>query len=241
MGFLGGVAENALSDNMKQYVHKSNRYEPVFSEVSQQWAVHYNTNLVAIRVGKPKDKPTVEKAVHIAYMRIYAVLRRETFLSLEELNRRVMECCQAHNQTLLQKRTYSRYDRFTADEQAFLMPLPQEPFVLRHTTQAKVQKNYHIILGEDWHQYSVPYQYIGRKVTAVYDKEEVEIYLGLQPIAAHKRGYRQHDYTTVREHMAESHQRYHETKGWDANYSLTKAWCKGKVIVKERMSLTRLS
>lgn len=223
MSFLGGVPENALSDNMKQYVHKSNRYEPVFSEVSQQWAVHYNTNLVATRVGKPKDKPTVEKAVHIAYMRIYALLRQETFFSLEELNRHVMEYCQRHNQTLLQKRTYCRYDRFTADEQPLLRPLPQEPFVLKHTTQAKVQKNYHIILGEDWHQYSVPYQFIGRKVTAVYDQEEVEIYLGLQRIAAHKRNYRQHDYTTAREHMPESHQRYHETKGWDATYFLTKA------------------
>ncbi len=223
MSFLGGVPQNALSDNMKQYVHKSNRYEPVFSEVSQQWGVHYNTNLVATRVGKPKDKPTVEKAVHIAYMRIYALLRKETFYSLEELNKRVMECCQRHNHTLLQKRTYSRYDRFVADEQALLRPLPQEPFVLKHSTQAKVQKNYHIILGEDWHQYSVPYQHIGRKVTAVYDTEEVEVYLGLQRIAAHKRNYRQHGYTTLKEHMPESHQRYHETKGWDATYFLGKA------------------
>ncbi|WP_187270292.1 IS21 family transposase [Pontibacter qinzhouensis] len=221
--FLGGVPESALSDNMKQYVYKSNRYEPVFSEVSQQWALYYDTNLVATRVAKPKDKPSVEKAVHIAYMRIYALLRKETFYSIEELNRRVLACCQAHNHTLLQKRTYSRHDRFVADEQALLGPLPAEPFVLRHTAQAKVQKNYHVILGEDWHQYSVPYQYIGQTATLVYDSCEVEIYLGLQRIAAHRRNCRQHDYTTLREHMPEGHQRYQDTKGWDAAYFLGKA------------------
>lgn len=223
LSFLGGVPENALSDNMKQYVFKSNRYEPAFSEVSQQWAVHYNANLVATRVAKPKDKPSVEKAVHIAYMRIYALLRKESFQSLEELNKRVMACCQVHNQTLLQKRDYSRHDRFVAEEQALLRPLPAAPFLLKHTTQAKVNKNYHIILGEDYHQYSVPYQYIGKSVKAVYDSQEVEIYLGLKRIAAHKRDYRKYEHTTLSEHMPEAHQRYDETLSWDATYFLDKA------------------
>lgn len=36
MNYLEGVPENVLSDNMKQWVNKSNRYEPVFNEVCER-------------------------------------------------------------------------------------------------------------------------------------------------------------------------------------------------------------
>lgn len=223
MDYFRGVPGNVLSDNMKQYVKKSNRYEPVFSEASEQWALHYQTTLSATRVRKPKDKPTVENMVNIAYMRIYAPLRNKTFYSLEELNIAIMVQLDTHHSTPFQKRTYSRLDRFVEDEQHLLKELPAEPFIFKHTVKAKVQKNYHIILGEDWHQYSVPYQYISKTVKLVYDIGEVEIYLGTRRIAAHKRNLRKHGYTTLSEHMPEKHKKYHETKGWNSEYFLKKA------------------
>jgi len=223
MSYFGGVPQNVLSDNMRQYVHKSNRYEPAFSEVCEQWAVYYNTTLSAARVSKPKDKPSVENAVHLTYMRVYAPLRNKTFYSLKELNQNILNALDTHHRALFQKRTYSRLDRFVQEEQPLLKTLPDEPFVLKHTAMAKAQKNYHVILGEDWHQYSVPYQLIGKHVKIIYDSDEVEIYLGLQRIAIHKRDYRKHGYTTLAEHMPEKHKKYHETKGWDADYFLRKA------------------
>ncbi len=84
MSYFGGVPQNVLSDNMKQFVQRSNRYEPVFTEVCEQWALHYHTTLSAARVSKPKDKPSVENTVNIAYLRVYAPLRNETFYSLGE-------------------------------------------------------------------------------------------------------------------------------------------------------------
>jgi transposase len=223
MDYFGGVPQNVLSDNMKQFVHKSNRYEPVFSEICEQWSLHYNTTLSAARVSKPKDKPSVENTVHLAYMRVYAPLRNERFYNLNELNQGILASLTKHHGKPFQRRCYSRLDRFVELEQPLLKTLPAEPFVLKHTAMAKVQKNYHIILGEDWHQYSVPYQLIGKRVNIIYDSEEVEVYLGLQRIAAHKRDYRKHGYTTLAEHMPEKHKKYHETKGWDADYFLRKA------------------
>lgn len=223
MSYFGGVPQNALSDNMKQYVTKSNRYEPLFSEMCEQWSLHYNTTLSAARVAKPKDKPTVENMVHVAYLRIYASLRNETFYSLKELNQRIWICLNKHNRTPLQKRPYSRYDRFMQDELSLLKALPSNPFVLKHTTMSKVQKNYHVILGEDYHLYSVPYQYIGKSVKLVYDNDVVEVYLGFQRIVIHIRDYRKHGYTTLAEHMPSNHKFYHEVKGWDADYFLRKA------------------
>lgn len=223
MSYFGGVPQNVLSDNMKQYVRKSNRYEPVFTEICEQWSLYYNTTLSAARVSKPKDKPSVENTVHLAYMRIYAPLRNEAFYSLKELNQGILARLDVHHHALFQKRSYSRLDRFVQEEQSLLKSLPAEPFLLKHTSMAKVQKNYHVILGEDWHQYSVPYLHIGKQVKIIYDMDEVEIYLGLQRIAVHQRDYRKHRYTTLAEHMPEKHQKYQEIKGWDADYFLRKA------------------
>jgi transposase len=223
MNYFRGVPENVLSDNMKQFVRKSSRYETAFSEVAEQWSLHYHTTLSAARPYKPKDKPTVENIVYVSYMRIYAPMRNETFHNLEQLNHRILECLDAHNQLKVQKRPYSRYERFVQEEQSSLRALPSEPFIVKHTAFAKVQKNYHIILGEDWHFYSVPYQYISRQVKIVYDSEEVEIYLGLQRISVHKRNYRKNAYTTLLEHMPENHKKYLDTKGWNVEYFLSKA------------------
>ena len=56
MEYYGGTPESVLSDNLKQMVKRSNRYEPRFTDLAQQWSVHYNTSLLATRVAKPRDK-----------------------------------------------------------------------------------------------------------------------------------------------------------------------------------------
>jgi transposase len=67
---------------MKQVVTKSCRYEPVFTQPLQQWAMHYNLTLLTTQVAKPKDKSAVENEVKIAYQRIYAPLRDDVFLNI---------------------------------------------------------------------------------------------------------------------------------------------------------------
>lgn len=223
MSFLGGVPKNILSDNMAQVVRKSNRYEPLFTEACEQWSVHYDTTFSATRVAKPKDKPSVENLVHLSYMRIYAPMRNKTFYSLAELNEEIKNNLLLHNQKPFQKRSYSRYERFIEEELPLLAELPTEPFIPKHTTSAKVQKNYHVILGEDWHNYSVPEQYVGKQTKIIYDEDEVEIYLGLKRIAVHKRNYKRNGYSTLPEHRPERHKKYIESLGWNDEYFLDKA------------------
>lgn len=220
---LGGVPRNILSDNMKQYIQKNNKYEYKFSELVNQWALHYNTNLEATRPRKPKDKPTAENNVRISYLRVYAKLRNEIFTSLFDLNLRVMELVKQHVRLPFQKQAGTRFDRFMKEEKPGLKPLPSEPFIVRHITKGKVQMNYHVILGEDNHRYSVPYQYIGQSTKIIYDEQDVEIFIGFKRIAIHKREYRPGGYTTVDAHMPEKHLKYKETQGWNADYFLSVA------------------
>jgi transposase len=221
--FFGGAPKNVLSDNMKQYVQKNERYEFTFQDLAGQWAFHYDTNLDATRPRKPKDKPTVENHVYISYLRIYAKLRAKEFYSLGELNMGIMGHLADLNSRKFQKLEGSRLQRFSDHEKGQLSPLPAEPFAVKRSTMAKVQMNYHVVLGEDRHQYSVPYQYIGKQAKIIYDQETVEVYAGLERIALHKRDYRKNFYTTHDEHMPEKHLRYKETKGWDAEYFMKTA------------------
>ncbi len=222
--YFGGSTKVTLTDNMKQIVTQASRYEPSFTLLAEQWSIHYYTALKATRPAKPKDKPSVEKSVHLSYQRIYARMRNETFYSLEELRARVWELMEESNDRVMFKQGVSRREKFIRDEKPLLRELPAEPFVLKSSTRAKVKPNYHVILGEDWHQYSVPHQYIGQKVTIVYDDQVVEVFIdNLKRIAVHKRDFRRNGYTTLPEHMPESHLKYREQKGWTEDDFISRA------------------
>lgn len=110
--FFSGVTSNFKSDNMKQIVQKSCRYEPLFTQMIQQWALHNGLALLASRVRKPKDKAPVESEVKLIYQRVYAPLRDQLFYSLSELNQAMMEQLQTHHQRTFQKKEANRYCRF---------------------------------------------------------------------------------------------------------------------------------
>ena len=230
LSYFGGVPLSLKTDNMKQVVTKSCRYEPLFSEVLQQWALHYNITLLATRVAKPKDKGAVENEVKIAYQRIYAPLRDDLFYHIDQLNEAINKQLTKHNEKRLQLKDYSRLQYFNQEEKSLLQALPVEAFVLKHQIMAKVQKNYHITLGENYHHYSVPYQFIGKQVSAVYDTDMVEIYYQHKRIALHRRSYKKHDFTTTGDHMPQGHQDFFEQQGWTPAYFLNQATLIGPAV-----------
>ena len=68
--YRGGVTESYMSDNMKRYAIKTNRYEPTMNEFDLQWSCHFDTTLMAIRVASPRDKGAVESTINSVYNRI---------------------------------------------------------------------------------------------------------------------------------------------------------------------------
>lgn len=221
--YFGGVPYNAKSDNMKQWVIRSCRYEPTFSIALEQWSQHNQIGILATRIRSPRDKPKVEKSVLDIYRRIYAVIRNETYYSLRELNQGIWGALEIHHDKNFQRKDFGRKQLFEQKEKPLLQPLPSQPFILRHATKAKVQKNYHVVLGEDWHFYSVPYTCLGKQVKIIYDSDHVEIYLNLERIALHQRSYKKHGFTTLLDHMPEHHRQMAIQRGWTPDYYLKKA------------------
>jgi len=223
LSFFGGVPRSAKTDNMKQIVKKSNRYEPAFEELAQQWSLHYGTTMMAARVRKPHDKASVESHVNAVYNRIYAPLRNRVFHSLDQMNEALWEELDKFNGRNFQRCDYSRHDRFILHEKILLLPLPIGPFVPKNKVEAKVQRNYHVTLGEDWHHYSVPYQNIGKTVQIIYDTDHVEIYLDNVRIVCYRRNYNRNGHTTLPEHMPPDQNHYARIKGYNREYFIEKA------------------
>lgn len=239
--YFGGVPQAILSDNLKSYVTKASRYEPNFNELCVQLAAHYQCDLQATRVAKPRDKASVENMVSTVYKRIYAPLRDEVFHSLDDLNDAIHLALHEHNGQSFQKRPGSRRSCFEAEEKQFLSTLPNQRFEVKKSTSAKVQRNYHIYLGEEKNYYSVPYQYVGKKAYVVYTSKTVEVFVNQQRIATHRR-LSPHDvnrYQTLEEHMPRNHQEWRKAQGYDAAYFIGQArkigpaaeWAMGQVLV----------
>ncbi len=192
--FYGGVPAAIVPDNLKSAVTKSSRYEPTLNETFHDFAEHYETTILPARAYKPRDKSLAEGAVKILYQRIYPSVKGKTFHSLKELNAAIWEGLKKHNNKKLTGRPTSRLQLFNEDEKHKLSPLPVERYEIKQIAMVTVMQNGHVSLGKDKHYYSVPYQYIRKKVKIVFTKSSVEIYHKYNRIALHKRDLRPYQY-----------------------------------------------
>jgi transposase len=221
--FYGGVTATIVCDNLRTAVKRADRYEPEFTDICLQLSEHYSTTFSATRPYSPRDKAMVERAVNIVYNHIYGPLRNRDFTSLAALNAAMQEQLILLNDKPYKNTPYSRRYFFEQQERLLLKLLPGEPFSSKKVVQLTVQRNYHIQLSEDHRYYSVPYQYVGKKVKVLYDAKVVEVYLETERIALHVRKDLNKAYTTLAEHMPPHHQQMQQIKGWNRDDLLAQA------------------
>jgi transposase len=235
--YIGGLTKTILCDNLKTAVTKSDKYEPVFTEICYQLCDHYNTTFSATRPAKPTDKAMVEKAIDIIYTNIYAPLRKEMPASLEELNGYIRKWLDILNLKPYKGNRESRRDIFVREEQPVLKLLPETPYLLKKCKKVTVQQNYFVQLPDNLHYYSIPFEHVGRKVLAYYNQRTVEVYYNFERIAFHVRNSTEPKYNRIHEHMPASHQHMVESQGWTIEQLLEKA---GWVGVYTRQAADRI-
>jgi transposase len=202
--YFGGATQAIVPDNLKAAVIKAHRYSPQLNQNFEGFARHYGMTVLPARAYKPKDKALAENAVKLSYQRILKHLGTDV-VPLEELNRRIRELTDAYNNAQLTGRPYSRRSFFEQAERQALQQLPVLAYELRKQARLTVFKTGHILLNCDKHYYSVPYQFIGKKVKVLYSKNSVEIYFKYEKIADHKRIRSPYNYTTDPDHLASHH------------------------------------
>jgi transposase len=228
--YYGGMGTTILFDNTKTLVIKSDRYEPTLTGLCHQLSAHYQTTFTATRPYAPRDKAMVEKAVNIVYNHIYGPLRNKIFYSLDQLNAAIMEQLNILNDKPYKNTPYSRRYYFEQMEKELLHPLPTEPYRPKKMVVVTVQRNYHVQIREHNRYYSVPYAYVGQKVTVYYDKRSVEVYCDHARIAIHHGVAYTKMYYTKTEHMPPNHQAMEQRKGWSKEGLLNQARRLGESI-----------
>lgn len=210
--FFGGATKKLVPDNLKTGVEKTSWYDPVINKTYHEMSEYYDTAVIPARVRRPKDKPTAEGTVGITSTWIIAALRKRKYFTLEELNRDIRQKLDELNTTPFQKKEGCRQSVFLEEEKPLLLQLPSTPYELATWKVATVQLNYHISV--DKMHYSVPYEYIKRKVDVRITRNIIEVFFNNHRIASHRRLYgRPSQYSTVEAHMPEDHQKYAQWNG----------------------------
>ena len=95
-------------------------------------------------------------------------------------------------------RKESRRELFEEVEKEYLQPLPAVRFQMKARKTVTVMKNSYVMLNK--HHYSVPKEYIGKRVDIVYDADSLQIYHGLKLVTSHMRNDTPYGYTQKEAH-----------------------------------------
>ncbi len=211
--YFDGVPRALVPDNLKAAVLKASKYEPEINPLFDDFAEYYRTTVIPARAYKPKDKALAENTVKLTYQRIFAPLYGRTFHSLAELNQAIAERLETHNTRELTKLQISRRQLFEEIERSALKTLPSAPYPMKSFENHKVAPDYHFILSEDKHYYSVPWQLKGVQVKVIFDERIVAVYHDNVRVAQHRRSRKKGQYTTKAEHMPKHHRFF---QSWSA-------------------------
>ena len=201
--FFGGVPAAFVPDNLKSGVERAHRYDPELNRAYAEFAEHYDVAILPARVRKPRDKAKVENAVQNVERWILARLRNRQFFSLTELNAAIDELLIELNERPFQKLEGSRRTRFIELDQPALKALPPRAYEYAQRKLARVHPDYHIEIEHAY--YSVPYQYIGKRVEVRISARMIEIFAKRQLLASHVRAFKHGARVTLDGHRPANH------------------------------------
>lgn len=203
--FFGGVTRILVPDNLKTGVIKNTRTELILNRSYHEMAEHYGTAIIPARPVKPKDKPNAEGTVKVLETWILAALRNRKFFTFQELNKAIHKKLEEFNAKPFQKKKGSRLSAFLEEERDFLMPLPASPYETAVWSTATIQPDYLITVGNC--KYSVPYEFIGKKVDIRAAEKSIEVFYHGDRIASHVRKMYAPEPIYLPEHMPENHRK----------------------------------
>jgi|LGVF01.2.fsa_nt_gb transposase len=204
--YFNGVTRIVVPDNLKTGVIKHTRTELILNRSYYEMAEYYGTAIIPARPYSPKDKSAAEGTVGVISTWIIAALRNRKFFSFIKLNEAIQEKLSEFNAKPFQKKKGSRFSAFEEEEKSFLMPLPATPYETAVWSTATIQPDYLITAGNC--KYSVPYEFIGKKVDIRVTEKCVEVFYHNNRIASHISVAYAKDPIYLPEHMPENHRKY---------------------------------
>ena len=169
---FGGIPKTLVIDNLKAAVIKADWFDPELNPKILAFCEHYSTVILPTKPYTPRHKGKVERGV--AYVQDNA-LKGRTFNSLQEQNAYLLEWETSVADTRIHGTTRKQVKKtFEQIERVALMPVPVERFPFFVESRRKVNRDGHVEVDKAY--YSVPPEYLGRRVWVRWDSRVVRVF-----------------------------------------------------------------
>ena len=181
---FGGVPARLVLDNLKAAVKKADWFDPEINPKVRSFGEHYGTVFLPTRPYTPRHKGKVERGVD--YVQENA-LRGKNFASLQDENTQLRDWEATVADTRVHGTTRQHVGKhFEAVERAALLRLPVDAFPMFREARRTVHRDGHVEV--DYAYYSVPPEYLARRVWVRWDARLVRIFNDrMEPLEVHVR------------------------------------------------------
>jgi transposase len=181
---FGGVPRRLVLDNLKAAVTKADWFDPEINPKVRSFGEYYGTVFMPTRPYMARHKGKVERGVD--YVQENA-LRGRSFASLEEQNRFLRDWEATTADTRVHGTTRRHVGKHFAEvERGALLPLPADPFPSFREARRAVHRDGHVEVDHAY--YSVPPEYLARRVWVRWDARMVRVFNDrMEQVAVHAR------------------------------------------------------
>jgi transposase len=181
----GGLPKVILYDNLKSVVLERRGDAIRFNPVLLSFAGHYRFEPRPVAVARGNEKGKVERSIRYIRDNFFAA---RAFKDLADLNEQARQWCagQAADRLWPGDRSRRVHEVFV-EEQAALLPLPENPFPTDERCEVSIHKTPYARF--DLNDYSVPHTHVRRTLTVLADPQRVRIFDGVTELANHPRSY----------------------------------------------------
>jgi hypothetical protein len=168
---FGGVPKTVVIDNLKAAVTKADWFDPELNPKLETFARHYGCVILPTKPYTPRHKGKVESSVD--YVQSNG-LKGRSFETLEDENNHLLDWEANVADKRIHGTTRKQVGKVFEDvERRALMPLPAERFPSFHEGERSVHRDGHVEVDKAY--YSVPPEYLGRRVWVRWDTRLVRV------------------------------------------------------------------
>jgi transposase len=193
--YFGGVASKTIPDNLKAAVIKASYQDPLINRVYHSLAEHYGFLISPCPPGDPRKKGGVENDIKYVKRNFWPLfVERQKAMGREVPEfQDLTSALETWTREVSETRTISGVGRtpreiFESEERQQLLELPSYRWDPMSWAEPRVGADFLVQFEKAF--YSVPYQYIGKRVVVLGTLQRVRIFDGIVEIALHPRAER---------------------------------------------------
>ena len=194
--WFSGVPKTLVLDNLKAAVIHADWFDPDLNPKLMDFAKHYDIVILPTKPYTPRHKGKIENGIN--YVQDNA-LKGKSFQDLAEQNAYLRHWETHIADTRIHGTTRQQVKKLFEIEKTLLQVLPMESFPCYEEGERTVHRDGHVEVAKAY--YSVPPEYLGRKLWVRWDSRVVRVYnQRFEQVAIHSR-VQPGRFHTLREHL----------------------------------------